>query len=183
LGSGVTAVALLRAFRDILSWQDTSLRPALLSCGWFASRSSAPRPRALLVRRSHLAVRPPRGVRSRGNPPESTRRYPSSGFHPAPESDPGIPVPLVASVVLSCVRLTASSGRVYHTPRTVLNRSLEVLRPHSATQSCESTNPGLPRFPVMLRPRTYHVPRRLSPRRISPVSFNRARSRGSPFRA
>jgi len=121
---------------------------------------SVPRVLALhWFERSRLAVHPPRGLQTR-----DTRPYYRSGslpraFIPLQSFTRRSPLPFGSSTALSrFFAPSAQTSRPSHRSRAYLTR-------------------------VTLRPCGSSPPRRLSPMTASPVSFNRARSRGSPFRA
>lgn len=121
---------------------------------------SVPRVLALhWFERSRLAVRPLRGIRTR-----DTRPYHRSGslpraFIPLQSFTRRSPLPFGSSTALSrFLAPSAQTSRQSHRSRAYLPR-------------------------VTLRPCGSSPPRRFSPMTASPVSFNRARSRGSPFRA
>jgi hypothetical protein len=159
MDSGETAVALLRAFRDLSELTTPH------HCGPSSSRVVSlplevllPNPSAPLVRRPHLAVHPLRGVQIRATQPF----YWSSCL-------PRASTPLQS--------LTQQS---LHGCARPLSRGSS---PPQRNPIDDSHQSGPSTVPVVRRPHAYHAPRRFFPSSISPVSFNRARSRGSPFRA
>jgi hypothetical protein len=135
-----------------------SLRPTLLSCGSSASRRFPRDPAPHWFGAPTPWFRPPRGFQSRGAA-RLTDRHPPSGLDSASESCPAILAPCGASAL----------------PR--------FLAPSAPPIRREPHTPGPSSSRVTLRPRASAAPRRLPPSTNSPIYFNRARSRGSPYRA
>jgi hypothetical protein len=99
------AVFLPRAFRDIseLAITHHCAPPSSLAVGLLLEVPPS-RPSAPLVWRSHFAVHPPRGLRSRGNPSDSISRVPFLKLSPRYRVLPGYPR------ACGCVHPTVPSG-------------------------------------------------------------------------
>jgi hypothetical protein len=131
-----------------------ALRPAaFLSRGWLSSRSPPDVLASYSVRRSHLAVRPPRGLRTPGAL-RLTGTRDSRRISPRPRVLPGFP------------RTVSGASALPRFPS-------PPAQPNRPSHHSRASNPGS----CCVHARS-SVPRRLAPETVSPVSFNRARSRG-----